>query len=146
MQRAQLCQAWDDELCADDAYRTMLSLRRGSGLIHMHVGDFYRPSEPVREHQSWQKANQQYELAQNYRPHDPWLHERLGLVAANMGDLDEAINAYEAALDLTYADSAPARLYCSLAIVYEQAGQNTPADHALQACELRNSIAQFAKD
>ena len=132
--RAKLCSDWDDYACAEEAYDAALALGSDSGLLHVRVGDFYRPADPVLDHQSWERAAQQYTWAENFRGADPWLHERLGYVAFNIGQVDDAVEHFEEAVRLSYG-GASQRLTCALARSYEAAGRPEAAQPLQEQCE-----------
>ena len=134
MARAELCRARADYVCAEEAYDAALTLGSDSGLLHVRVGDFYRPTDPVLDHQSWARAAQQYTWAEDFRGADPWLHERLGYVAYNIGQVDDAVKHYEEAVRLSYG-GASQRLTCALARSYEAAGRPEAAQPLQEQCE-----------
>lgn len=139
IQRAELCSAWDDMACAEQAYQAALARRPSSGWLRGRTGDFYRPTNPVRAGQSWDKAAEQYNWAVEFRPQDPWAHERLAYVLLNQGRAAAAVEHYKEAISLAYGDSAPAHLYCSLAFAQEQAGQAADAQASQVECKKRST-------
>jgi tetratricopeptide (TPR) repeat protein len=124
--RAELCQSWERFECAADAYAQALQMRPNSGWLHSLVGDFYRPTDPLRPHQNWETAAKHYRRAAELRPRDPWAHERLAYVLLNQGAYSESAQEYQQAIELTYQKEAPAGLYCNLGVAQERAG--TPAE------------------
>lgn len=135
--RAELCSAWEDVACAEEAYQAALDRRPDSGWLHNRVGAFYLPTNPVRAGQSWDKAAEHYGWAVDLRPQDPWSHERLAYVLFNQGQPAEAADHYARAIALTHDDSAPARLYCSLAAAQGCAGMADEAQSSRGECEER---------
>lgn len=135
LERAALCVAWEDYACAADAYRAALAARPNSGWLHSQVGAFYLPTDPPRPGQSWEQAAEHFTWAADLRPQDPWAHERLGYVLLNQKQPAAAAAHYARAIALTYDDTAPARLYCSLATAQTRAGEADAARASQAACE-----------
>lgn len=142
IQRAELCSAWDDTACAEQAYLAALAGRPNSGWLHGIVGDFYRPTNPVRAGQNWDKAAEQYRWAVEFRPQDMWAHERLAYVLLNQGRAADAVDHYTQAIALAHGGSAPAHLYCSLALAQQQAGMAEAAQASQAECEQRRALTQ----
>lgn len=142
IQRAELCNAWDDTACAEQAYLAALAQRPDSGWLHGIVGDFYRPTNPVRAGQNWDKAAEQYRWAVEFRAQDMWAHERLAYVLLNQGHAADAVDHYTQAAALAYGDSAPAQLYCSLALAQQQAGLADAAQASQAECAQREARTQ----
>ena len=142
IQRAELCSAWEDMACAEQAYQAALTSRPNSGWLHGRAGDLYRPTNPVRAGQSWDKAAEQYTWAVEFRPQDPWAHERLAYVLLNQGHAADAVAHYTQAIKLAYADSAPARLYCSLALAQQHAGLAAESQASQAECTKRRPAAR----
>ena len=141
IQRAELCSAWEDMACAEQAYQAALTSRPNSGWLHGRAGDLYRPTSPVRAGQSWDKAAEQYTWAVEFRPQDPWAHERLAYVLFNQGHAADAVAHYTQAINLAHGDSAPARLYCSLALAQQHAGLAAESQASQTECTKRRPAA-----
>jgi tetratricopeptide (TPR) repeat protein len=134
---ADLCADWGDRDCAQRVYGSALALRPDSGWLNVKMGDFYRPTKPVQPGQSWQQAGERYRRAEELRPRDPWVHWRLAYVLFHQGQFQDAIEHYETSIALTYDDSAPADLYCSLAAAQACAGMADEAQASREECERR---------
>lgn len=150
--KAELCEQWwrvakqeQDFQCAADAYAEALDIRPNSGWLHSRVGEFYLPTNPVLPGQSWVLAQEHYQEALRLRPNDPWAHERLAYVLYNKTDYAGAAKHYTSAIDLVYAETEAAALYCSLGRAQERGALLDAAKQAYQRCkDLATSPQQRA--
>jgi len=134
--RAELCEKqWQDRACAADAYTQALDRRPNSGWLHSRVGEFYLPTNPVLGGQSWTLAHEHYQEALRLRPNDPWAQERLAYVLYNLSDYADAAQHYARAIDLVYAATENAALYCSLGRAQERGALLDAAKQAYQRCK-----------
>ena len=145
--RAELCEKqWQDRACAADAYTQALDRRPNSGWLHSRVGEFYLPTNPVLAGQSWTLTHEHYQEALRLRPNDPWAQERLAYVLYNLGNYADAAQHYARAIDLVYAATENAALYCSLGRAQERGALLDAAKQAYQRCkELATDPQQRAR-
>jgi tetratricopeptide (TPR) repeat protein len=125
----ELCEVWQDDLCATQAYERALAIRPRSGWLHSRVGDYYR----LR--QNWVQAAVHYENAVRLRPHDPWAHERLAFAYLQQGKAAEAAHHYALSLDeYSHPETRLPERYCMLGQAQHAAQQLPAALASYQAC------------